>query len=173
MMEQVVKQEEATLNKVFQQLLPILRRLFEARRTCKVTIHVAAGLRFKIEVTEFFDDTNWIRCYRNQSAITPHKGVMALFLLERYGMIGTATSAITNTANGNCVGWLCWHCRHINAMWLNQCSTCYIYKTSSTPRPVNHMEDNYYLNLPPTQTFPVTLKVESVEHGQPICILED
>ena len=58
MMEQVVKQEEATLNKVFQQLLPILRRLFEARRTCKVTIHVAAGLRFKIEVTEFFDDTN-------------------------------------------------------------------------------------------------------------------
>jgi hypothetical protein len=60
MMEQVVKehvrQEEATLNRVFQQLLPILRRLFEARKTCKVTIHVAAGLKFRIEVTEFFDD---------------------------------------------------------------------------------------------------------------------
>lgn len=62
MIEQVtresVKQEEAVLNRVFQQLLPILRRLFESRKTCKVTIHVAAGLRFKIEVTEFFDDTN-------------------------------------------------------------------------------------------------------------------
>jgi hypothetical protein len=55
-MEQVVKQEEATLNRVFQQLLPILRRLFEARKPCKVTIHVATGLKFRIEVTEFFDD---------------------------------------------------------------------------------------------------------------------
>lgn len=59
-MEQVVKenvrQEEATLNRIFQQLLPILRRLLSAKRNFRVTINVNVGQKFKIEAVEYFDE---------------------------------------------------------------------------------------------------------------------
>ncbi len=50
------RQTEGALNKLFQQLLPILRRLFDARKNFKVTINVNAGQKFRIEVIEYFDE---------------------------------------------------------------------------------------------------------------------
>jgi hypothetical protein len=55
-MEQVVKHDEATLNRIFQQLLPILRRLLNAKRNFRVTINVNIGQKFKIEAVEYFDE---------------------------------------------------------------------------------------------------------------------
>ncbi len=70
------------------------------------------------------------------------------------GMIGTAYSVI-----------------NINYTYTPRMTTaCLICREWNTPE-----EDAAwkYLSLPPTQVFPATLKVESVEHGQPICIMED
>lgn len=55
-LEPEVKQTEMVLNRLFQQLLPILRRLFEARKNFKVTISVNSAQKFRIEVVEYFDE---------------------------------------------------------------------------------------------------------------------
>jgi hypothetical protein len=56
-LEEEIKKTEGAINKLFQQLLPILRRLFAARKNFKVTINVNAGQKFRIEVVEYFDET--------------------------------------------------------------------------------------------------------------------